>query len=58
MKFNATLFALFLGILVFVTGSFAADTLEVFALRVQFQEEGPDNGVSATPRDARHWTTP
>ncbi len=46
MKFNATLFALFLGILVFVTGSFAADTLEVFALRVQFQEEGPDNSLT------------
>ncbi|MBO4436673.1 MAG: hypothetical protein J5791_07300 [Fibrobacter sp.] len=46
MKFNATLFALFLGVLAFAPSSFAVDTLEVFALRVQFQEEKTDNSLT------------
>jgi len=39
MKFNATLFALFLGVLAFAPNSFAVDSLAVFALRIPFQEE-------------------
>ena len=46
MKFNATLFALFLGVLAFASNSFAVDTLEVFALRIQFQEEKNDNSLT------------
>lgn len=46
MKFNATLFALFLGVLAFAPNSFAVDTLEVFALRIQFQEEKNDNSLT------------
>ena len=46
MKFNAALFALFLSVLVFAPKSFAVDTLQVFALRVQFQEEKNDNSLT------------
>ena len=46
MKLYATLFALFLGVLTFAPKSFAADTLQVFVLRVQFQEEKPDNSLT------------
>ena len=46
MKFNATLFALFLGVLAFAPSSFAVDTLYVYALRVQFQEEKTDNSLT------------
>lgn len=46
MKFNATLLALFLGVFGLVPKSFAVDTLEVFALRIQFQKENPDNSLT------------
>lgn len=46
MKFNAALFALFLSVLVFAPKSFAVDTLQVFALRIQFQEEKNDNSLT------------
>ena len=46
MKFNATLFALFLGVLAFAPSTFAVDTLYVYALRVQFQEEKTDNSLT------------
>ncbi len=46
MKFNAILLALFLGVFGLVPKSFAVDTLEVFALRIQFQKENPDNSLT------------
>ena len=46
MKFNATLLALFLGVFGLVPKSFAVDTLEVFALRIQFQKEKTDNSLT------------
>ena len=46
MKFNATIFALFLCVLAFAPKSFSADTLQVFALRIQFQEEKTDNSLT------------
>ena len=46
MKFKATLFAFVLGLFFFVPFSFAVDTLDVFALRVQFQQEKPDNSLT------------
>jgi len=46
MKFNATLSALFFVLSCLAPFSFAVDTLEVFALRVQFQEEKTDNSLT------------
>jgi len=43
MKFNAKIFALFLGVF---TLAHAVDTLEVFVLRVQFKEESPNNSLT------------
>ena len=37
---------MFLGVLAFASNSFAVDTLEVFALRIQFQEEKNDNSLT------------
>ena len=47
MKLNAKFFALFLGVLSLTSLAHAVDTLEVFVLRVQFQEESPkDNSLT------------
>ena len=46
MKFNAPLSALFFVLSCLAPFSFAVDTLEVFALRVQFQEEKNDNSLT------------
>ena len=46
MKLNAKIFALFLGVLSFASFTHAADTLEVFVLRVQFKKESPDNSLT------------
>ena len=35
-----------LALLAFFTSSFAVDTLEIFALRVQFKQESPDNSLT------------
>ena len=45
MKLNAKIFALVFGLFSLAT-SFAADTLQVFAIRVQFKEEKPDNSLT------------
>ena len=45
MKFNAKIFALVFGLFSFVP-TFAVDTLQVFAIRVQFAEESPDNSLT------------
>ena len=45
MKLNAKIFALFLGLL-YGTPSFAVDTLQVFAIRVQFEKEDTDNSLT------------
>lgn len=46
MKLNAKFFALFLGVLSLASLAHAVDTLEVFVLRVQFQEESKDNSLT------------
>ena len=46
MKLNAKFFALFLGVLSFASLVQAADTLEVFVLRVQLKEESPNNSLT------------
>lgn len=45
MKLNAKIFALVFGLFSIVP-SLAADTLQVFAIRVQFKEEQPDNSLT------------
>ena len=45
MKLNAKIFALVFGLFSLAT-SFAADTLQVFAIRVEFAEEKPDNSLT------------
>ena len=45
MKFNAKIFALVFGLFSFVP-TFAVDTLQVYAIRVQFAEESPDNSLT------------
>lgn len=46
MKSFLRIFVFFVFAVVFVPHSFAVDTLEVFALRVQFQEEKTDNSLT------------
>ncbi|SIO40632.1 M6 family metalloprotease domain-containing protein [Fibrobacter sp. UWB11] len=46
MKLNAKFFALFLGVFSLMSLAHAADTLEVFVLRVQFKKESPDNSLT------------
>ena len=48
MKLNAKIFALFLGVLSLTSLAYAADTLEVFVLRVQFKDESPKNNSLTT----------
>lgn len=45
MKFNAKIFALVFGLFSFVP-ALAVDTLQVYAIRVQFAEESPDNSLT------------
>lgn len=45
MKLNAKIFALFFGLFC-CAPLFAADTLQVYAIRVQFEEEKPDNSLT------------
>ena len=45
MKLNAKIFALVFGLFC-CTSLFAADTLQVYAIRVQFAEESPDNSLT------------
>lgn len=45
MKLNAKIFALVFGLFSF-TPLFAVDTLQVYAIRVQFAEEKPDNSLT------------
>ncbi|WP_407458103.1 hypothetical protein [Fibrobacter sp.] len=45
MKFNAKFFALVFGLFSFVP-ALAVDTLQVYAIRVQFAEESPDNSLT------------
>ena len=45
MKLNAKIFALFLGLFCSMP-LFAVDTLQVYVIRVQFQEEKPDNSLT------------
>ena len=47
MKLNAKIFALFFGLFSFVP-TFAADTLQVYAIRVQFAEETPNDNSLTT----------
>jgi hypothetical protein len=46
MKLNAFFFAFVFGVLSYAPAAFAVDTLEVFAIRVQFAEESPDNSLT------------
>ena len=45
MKLNAKIFALVFGLFALAT-SFAADTLQIFAIRVEFAEEKTDNSLT------------
>ena len=46
MKLNAKFFALFLGLFCLAPFSYAVDTLEVYAILVQFAQEKPDNSLT------------